>query len=87
VIPTMATTWIAFAYFVIFVTMIAFLLYLFILVRWTASGTSYSFVLIPLVTIVLASWLANEQITWQFLLGGTLVVFGVWVGALLPAKK
>jgi drug/metabolite transporter (DMT)-like permease len=87
VIPTMATTWIAFAYIVIFVTMIAFLLYLFILGRWTASGTSYSFVLVPLVTIVLASWLANEQITWQFLLGGTLVVFGVWVGALLPARK
>ena len=87
VIPTMATTWIAFVYIVIFVTMIAFLLYLFILRRWTASGTSYSFVLIPLVTVVLASWLANEQITWQFLLGGALVVFGVWVGALLPAKN
>lgn len=87
VIPSTATTWIAFAYIVIFVTIIAFRLYLFILSRWTASGTSYSFVLIPLVTIVLASTLAKEQITLQFLLGGTLVVFGVWVGALLPAKK
>ena len=86
VIPSTATTWIAFAYIVIFVTIIAFLLYLFVLGRWTASGTSYSFVLIPLVTIVLASWLAKEQITWQFMLGGTLVVFGVWVGALLPSK-
>jgi drug/metabolite transporter (DMT)-like permease len=87
VIPSTATTWIAFAYIVIFVTIIAFRLYLFVLSRWTASGTSYAFVLIPLVTIVLASWLADEQITWQFLLGGTLVVFGVWVGALLPAGK
>jgi len=86
VIPSTTTTWIAFAYIVIFVTIIAFLLYLFVLGRWTASGTSYSFVLIPLVTIVLASWLAKEQITWQFMLGGTLVVFGVWVGALLPSK-
>ena len=87
VIPTTATTWIAFAYIVIFVTIIAFRLYLFVLGRWTASSTSYSFVLIPLVTIMLASWLAKEQITWQFILGGTLVVFGVWVGALLPTKK
>jgi len=86
VIPTTTTTWIAFGYIVIFVTIVAFLLYLFILGRWTASGTSYSFVLIPLVTIVLASWLAKEQITWQFMLGGTLVVLGVWVGALLPVK-
>ena len=87
VIPTLPTTWIAFGYIVVFVTIIAFLLYLFILGRWTASGTSYSFVLIPLVTIVLASWLAKEQITWQFMLGGTLVVLGVWVGALLPSKN
>jgi drug/metabolite transporter (DMT)-like permease len=86
VIPSTTTTWIAFAYIVIFVTIVAFLLYLFVLGRWTASGTSYSFVLIPLVTIVLASWLAKEQITWQFMLGGTLVVFGVWIGALLPSK-
>jgi drug/metabolite transporter (DMT)-like permease len=87
VIPRMATTWIAFSYLVIFVTIVAFGLYLFVLGRWTASGTSYSFVLIPLVTIVLASWLAGERITWQFMLGGTLVVLGVWVGALLPPGK
>lgn len=87
VIPQQATTWVAFAYIVIFVTVIVFLLYLFILSRWTASGTSYSFVLIPLVTIVLASWLANEKITLQFMLGGTLVVLGVWIGALWVPKK
>jgi len=69
-------------YIVIFVTIIAFLLYLFVLSRWTASGTSYSFVLILLLTIFLASWLAKEQITLQFMLGGTLVVLGVWIGAL-----
>ena len=84
VMPTTAATWIAFAYIVVFVTIIAFQLNLFVLGRWPASRASYSFVLIPLVTILLASWLAKEHITWGFLLGGTLVVFGVWVGALLP---
>lgn len=87
VIPQKLNTWIAFLYVLIFVTIIAFLLYLFVISRWTASGTSYSFVLIPLVTIVLASWLAKEQITLQFLIGGTLVVAGVWVGALWAPKK
>lgn len=87
VIPQQLNTWIAFLYIVIFVTIIAFLLYLFVISRWTASGTSYSFVLIPLVTIFLASWLANEQITLQFLIGGTLVVIGVWVGALWSPRK
>lgn len=37
---------------------------------------------------VLASWLVNEKITLQFMLGGTLVVLGVWIGALwVPRKK
>jgi drug/metabolite transporter (DMT)-like permease len=87
VIPTTATTWIAFSYIVIFVTIIALWLYLFVLGRWTATGTSYSIVLIPLVMVVLATSLANETITIQFLLGGTLTVLGVWVGALLPSKE
>jgi drug/metabolite transporter (DMT)-like permease len=87
VIPTSTSTWIAFAYIVVFVTIITFRLYLFVLGRWTATGTSYHFVLIPLVTILLAHWLADEQITWQFLLGGALVLLGVWVGTLLQAKS
>jgi drug/metabolite transporter (DMT)-like permease len=87
VIPQRLSTWIAFLYIVIGVTIVAFLMYLFVLTRWTASGTSYSFVLIPLVTVFLASWLAKEQITLQFLIGGTLVVLGVWVGALWVSNK
>ena len=86
VVPTTITTWVAFGYIVIFVTIITFRLYLFVLGRWTATGTSYHFVLIPLVTILLASWLADEQITRQFMFGGTLVILGVWIGVLLPEK-
>lgn len=85
VVPTLAVTWLAFGYLVA-ITIVTFLLYVFVLNRWTATGTSYSLVLVPLVTIVLASWLAGEQITWEFLLGGTLVVLGVWIGALLPKR-
>ena len=87
VIPQQPRTWIAFLYIVVFVTIVSFLLYLFVISRWTASGTSYAFVLIPLVTIFLASWLADEQITVQFLIGGTLVVLGVWVGALWTPRR
>jgi drug/metabolite transporter (DMT)-like permease len=86
VIPSQATTWIAFLYLVIGPTIIAFLLYMFVLRRWSASGTSYGFVLVPLVTIVVASTLAGESITWNFLIGGALVLAGVLVGVLLPAR-
>jgi drug/metabolite transporter (DMT)-like permease len=86
-IPSEPETWIAYVYLVLFVTVLAFLLYMFVLGKWSASGTSYGFVLIPLVTIVVASLIAGEEITWNFLLGSGLVLAGVLVGALLPSKE
>jgi drug/metabolite transporter (DMT)-like permease len=86
VIPVLATTWIAFIYVLVFVTIFAFLLYLYVLGRWTASGTSYGFVLIPLVTVVLATNLAGESITFSYVIGAVLVLSGVIFGALLPSK-
>jgi drug/metabolite transporter (DMT)-like permease len=85
-IPTQTNTWLAFIYLVVFVTVVAFLLYMFVLGKWSASGTSYGFVLVPLVTIVVASTLAGEEITFNFLIGAGLVLAGVLVGALLPSR-
>jgi drug/metabolite transporter (DMT)-like permease len=86
-IPSQADTWVAFIYLVVFVTIIAFLLYMFVLGQWTASGTSYGFVLVPLVTIVVAATVASENITAGFLAGAALVLAGVYVGALMPQKE
>lgn len=85
-IPTQTSTWAAFIYLVVVVTLVGFLLYMFVLGKWTASGTSYGFVMIPLVTIFVASALAGETITGSFLIGAGLVLVGVLVGALLPSK-
>ncbi|MFN2277916.1 MAG: EamA family transporter, partial [Candidatus Promineifilaceae bacterium] len=85
-IPTQTDTWIAFTYLVVIVTVVTFLLYMFVLSKWTASGTSYGFVLIPLVTMVLAATLVGEQITINFLVGAALVLSGVFIGALLPSR-
>ncbi len=86
-LPTQANTITAFLYLVLVVTMLTFLLYMFVLGRWTASGTSYGFVIIPLVTMVIAATFAGEKITPNFLLGAVLVLAGVFVGALLPSTK
>lgn len=84
--PTQPDTIAAFIYLVLFVSVLAFLLYMFVLVKWTASGTSYGFVLLPLVTMVVAASVTREEITLNFLLGAILVLAGVFVGALLPSK-
>jgi drug/metabolite transporter (DMT)-like permease len=85
-LPTSSGVWLALVYLV-FATITLFLLYLFILGRWTASGTSYSFVLIPIGTVILASFLVDESISSIFLAGGALVLIGVWIGAIRPHPK
>jgi drug/metabolite transporter (DMT)-like permease len=85
-LPTQGNTITAFAYLVLFVSVMGFLLYMFVLGKWTASGTSYGFVMLPLVTMVAAAVITGENITLNFLLGSALVLAGVFVGALMPSK-
>ncbi len=85
-IPTQTGVWFAMIYLSLFVTIGAFMLYMFVLTNWTASGTSYGFVLIPLVTMLVAASVAGETITLNFLGGALLVIGGVVIGALLPSK-
>jgi drug/metabolite transporter (DMT)-like permease len=86
-IPSQLSTWTALSYLVIFVTILAFMFYLRVLNNWTASGASYGFVIIPLITVVVAAVLTEELISVNFLIGAVLVLTGVLVGALLPGKK
>jgi drug/metabolite transporter (DMT)-like permease len=64
-----------------------FVLLLLVIRHWTASATSYAFVLIPVVTMLLGAWIADEQLTAQGLVGAFLVMSGVWVGALSPGAR
>lgn len=80
-LPAGPATWAAFGYLVVIGSILLFYLYLFVLQRWTASGTSYSFLLFPVVTVFVASWLAAEVVSPVFLAGTALVIAGVWLGA------
>jgi drug/metabolite transporter (DMT)-like permease len=86
-IPSEPSTWAAQTYLVSIGTVGVFALYLFVLSRWTASAASYEFVLAPLVGIVLAAWLFDERITPTFAIGSILVLLGVYLGALRPARR
>lgn len=81
-LPSLPQTWIAVLYLIVFGSVLLFTLVLFVIRRWTASATAYQLVLMPFVTITLASLLAGERITIGFVLGGALVLIGVWIGAL-----
>ncbi len=87
VLPRQPRTIVAFAYLVVAGSVLLFYLYLLILSRWTASAASYSFLLFPIATIVIAALLINERVTWQFLVGAAIALVGVWVGAIGPRAK
>ena len=58
-----------------------FVLALVVVQRWTASATSYAFVLMPVVAIVLGALVADESIALTTVVGGAIVGAGVYVGA------
>lgn len=63
-----------------------------VLIGWGLTATPASryqvlMAIVPLVTILVASTLAGESITWNSLIGAALVLAGVLVGVLLPARK
>ena len=86
VLPTLSSTWLALGWLV-FSSIVGFVLIVWLLSRWSATSTSYIGVLTPLVTVAAASLLAGETPTLTFLAGSLLVLSGVYVGALSPKSR
>jgi drug/metabolite transporter (DMT)-like permease len=81
-----ASTWTALAYLIV-ASPLLFILYVFVIRRWTPSAASYQFVLFPPISIVLGALLAGESVTPWILLGTPLVLAGVYVGALSKQRE
>ena len=86
-LPDRTATWLAIAYLVVVGSALVFVLYLVVLRYWEASRAAYTFVVIPVVTLILSAWLDDEPIGVGLLLGGSLVLTGVYVGALRRAHS
>jgi drug/metabolite transporter (DMT)-like permease len=86
-VPRGGETWLAIAYLVGVGSIVVFLLYVFVLRHWPASRATYTFVLIPFVTVLLSTWLDDEPVGGGLILGGLLVLAGVYVGALRQAPE
>jgi drug/metabolite transporter (DMT)-like permease len=80
VAPAAGGTWLVYLYLVLAGSVGLFYLYLFVLSRWTASATSYAFLLFPVSAVVLAALIGGETISAGFMAGVGLVMVGVWVG-------
>jgi drug/metabolite transporter (DMT)-like permease len=79
--PTSPSVWTALGYLVV-ASPFLFMLIVYVIGRWTATGASYQFVLFPIVAVVGGALLLGEDVTSSLLLGAPLVLAGVYVGAL-----
>ncbi|HET6822197.1 MAG TPA: EamA family transporter [Anaerolineales bacterium] len=84
-LPVLSATWLALGW-LIFSSIVGFVLIVWLLSRWSATATSYIGVLTPIVTVAVASVLAAETPTLTFLAGSLFVLLGVYVGALSPQQ-
>lgn len=72
-----ARSWTAFAYLVVFGSLIAFTAYAWLLQRAPLSLTATYAYVNPVVAVLLGSLVLDEALTWPLVLGGTIVVAGV----------
>jgi drug/metabolite transporter (DMT)-like permease len=85
-VPERTATWLAVVYLVLVGSVVVFVLYLVILKYWEASRVAFGFVITPIVTVLLSAWLDDEPIRLGLVFGGLLILAGVYVGALRPAR-
>lgn len=87
VLPQRIETWAALAYLTAIGSVVVFLLHVYLAQNWTASRAAYVMVVIPLVAVALSAWLDQEPVTGGLLLGGALVLGGVYLGALRNGRS
>ncbi len=64
-----------------------FLLFLFVLARWTASASAYVLLLAPLAAVGLDLLVLNETPSLSLILGGALAIAGVYLGVARPRTQ
>jgi drug/metabolite transporter (DMT)-like permease len=86
-LPEVPRTWAVLAWLSVVGSVGLFGAFVFVIKRWTASATVYALTLMPIVAVSLGALLAKEHITPEVVVGGAMVVSGVYVGALSPQRR
>ncbi|MDE3181756.1 MAG: DMT family transporter [Acidobacteriota bacterium] len=71
--------WAGLAFMIIFASVVAYLLFAHVLTVMTASQAAAYIYLSPVIAIGLGVWLLSEIITWKVLLGGAMILFGLFL--------
>jgi drug/metabolite transporter (DMT)-like permease len=85
-LPQQSETWVAVSYLAVVGSVGLFGLFLFTLARWTASAVAYITALFPVVAMTGGALFLGEAITANAVLGGIVVLAGLYVGTLLRRR-
>lgn len=85
--PSELETWLALGYLVVLGSVGLFGLILFTLSRWIVSAVAYITALFPLVAVLAGFVIAGEEITASVVVGGVVVITGLYVGALRRSAR
>jgi drug/metabolite transporter (DMT)-like permease len=80
--PARPATWYTLVFLIPIGSVALFVLYVYVVQRWTASAASYQFVLFPVVTALVGALVADEALDASVAIGGALVIAGTYIGAL-----
>jgi drug/metabolite transporter (DMT)-like permease len=86
VLPYETNTWLALGWLVVLGSVGLFQLFLYVIRRWTASATVYAITAMPVVAVVLGAIMLGQPVTPTVMVGGALVIFAVYVGAISRPK-
>ena len=86
-LPNETPTLLALGWLVLLGSVGLFQLFLYVIRRWSASATVYAVAGMPVVTAGLGAVMLDQPITVEVVVGGTLVIVAVYVGAIARARK
>jgi len=68
------------------ISVAVFGLFVFLIGRWTVTAVSYTLLLQPLAALVYSALLRNEPLTPSLLIGGAVIIAGVYIGAFTGSR-
>jgi drug/metabolite transporter (DMT)-like permease len=86
IVPSTPMVQLSLVYLILIGSVGLFLLFLFVLSRWTASASAYVLLLAPLAAVALDLLVLGEAPSLSLLLGGALAIAGVYAGVARPRQ-
>jgi drug/metabolite transporter (DMT)-like permease len=87
VVPSSPAVQLSLVYLILLGSVGLFLLFLFVLSRWTASASAYVLLLAPIAAVGLDLLILGEVPSLWLLLGGVLAIAGVYLGVARPRER